>query len=166
MIVKPSKPDGITRRWGFPRRLAEGVSQPPWSWRAGALAVVIWYWGFEALGQASMRFLPGGRDAALWPSLFAHVPMLCCLAFLARESGTTVGALFGLNRARIGPSLVSALLLFVSWTPNSSRSAYPLSSSPPSDWTLSARALGLGATDTPNRRIPALAKALKSASQA
>jgi hypothetical protein len=65
MTVNPSRRDGVTELRGFPRRLAEGVSQPPWSWRAGAVAVGIWYWGVEALGKAFMRFLPGGWDAAM-----------------------------------------------------------------------------------------------------
>ncbi len=98
--------------WG---RIAEGVSQPPWSWRAAALAVLVAFTGFmglpKLLGAVSRQGVVDVR--VFWPSLVFALPMLCCLGYLTRQAGTTVGKVFGLSGARVGHVLVSSLLLFV-----------------------------------------------------
>jgi membrane protease YdiL (CAAX protease family) len=84
------------------RRLAEGVSRPPWSWRAAACAVLI--------ALAGIKLLPGGY---VWSDVVAHLPMLGCVAFLTWRAGTGIGRAFGLARARVGRVLASGLLLFL-----------------------------------------------------
>jgi membrane protease YdiL (CAAX protease family) len=103
----------VTRLGTFPRRLAEGVSKPPWSWRAAALAVFIAFAGFSILGRTFNSYLPGGWWGAVFPMLIAHVPMLCALGYLARGAGTSVTHLFGLRGARVGAVLASATVLWI-----------------------------------------------------
>jgi membrane protease YdiL (CAAX protease family) len=108
-----SKPFRLLISVPFPRRLAEGVSEPPWSWRAAAAAVFVAFAGFKALGWVFNSNLPSGWWGALFPMLIAHVPMLCALGYLARGAGTSVTHLFGLRGARVGAVLASATLLWI-----------------------------------------------------
>ena len=99
----------------FLGRIAEGVSQPPWSWRVAGWAVLVSFAGFlglpEVCGAMSRHGLP---DVSVFcPVLVWAIPMLCCLGYLTRQAGTTVGKMFGLRGARVGPMLVSSLLLFI-----------------------------------------------------
>lgn len=96
-------------------RIAEGVSQPPWSWRAGAVAVLVAFAGFlglPVLFEAAARQGLPNLDR-IWPVLIWALPMLGALAYLTRQAGTTVGKVFGLRGARVGPVLVSSLLLLI-----------------------------------------------------
>jgi membrane protease YdiL (CAAX protease family) len=100
-------------RWLGP--IAAGVSRPPWSLTQAGTALLI--------SLAGIKFLPealdfGGesrwqRIIQFWPELTGHIPMFVCLWYLARKSGTTVGAAFGLRTSRIGKVIVSGLLLFL-----------------------------------------------------
>jgi membrane protease YdiL (CAAX protease family) len=97
----------------FPRRMAQGVSQPPWSGRAAAVAVVSSFAGFLGLDNALDFLLPGGWGGAVWPSLVGHLPLLCALGYLTRRAGTSVERLFGLDCPRVGALLGSAIVLHV-----------------------------------------------------
>jgi len=98
----------------FSRRLAEGVSQPPWSWRAALLAVAISFAGFMGLPFLLHAMWPNGlRYAKVWSSLAGAVPMLCCLAYLTRRARTSVGWVFGLQGARVSQVVISSFLLYV-----------------------------------------------------
>jgi uncharacterized protein len=109
-----TKPLGLARKRMFLGRIAEGVSQPPWSWRVAGGAVLVSFAGFlglpEVCDAAANHGLPDVR--LFWPTLVWAIPMLCCLGYLTRQAGTTVGKVFGLRGARVGPVLVSSLLLF------------------------------------------------------
>jgi membrane protease YdiL (CAAX protease family) len=89
----------------FPRRLAGGVSQPPWSGRAAAWVVLI---SFVA-GKCIFRL----EVDLLWTELVASLPMIGALWYLARRSGTSIGTVFGLLGGRVGKVLVSGILLFI-----------------------------------------------------
>ena len=108
-----SKPFRLLSSVPFPRRIAEGVSEPPWSWRAAAAAVFVAFAGFKALAWVFNSDLPGGWWGALFPMLIAHVPMLCALGYLARGAGTSVTHLFGLSGARVGAVLASGIVLWI-----------------------------------------------------
>jgi membrane protease YdiL (CAAX protease family) len=108
-----SKPFRLLISVPFPRRLAEGVSEPPWSWRAAAAAVFVAFAGFKALGWVFNSNLSGGWWGALFPMLIAHAPMLCALGYLARGAGTSVTHLFGLREARAGAVLTSGIVLWI-----------------------------------------------------
>jgi membrane protease YdiL (CAAX protease family) len=108
-----AKPFRLIGNGSFPRRVAGGVSQPPWSWRAGALAVLVsfvGYWGLQELLDPVWKLRQSGP---LFPALVCSIPMLCCLRYLARRAGTTVEKVFGLRGARLGRVLVSGMFLFV-----------------------------------------------------
>jgi uncharacterized protein len=111
----PTKPLGLARKRRFFGRLAEGVSQPPWSWRVAGGAVLVAFAGFLALPElcdaAASHGLPDVRR--FWPVLVWAIPMLCALQYVTRQAGTTVGQAFGLRGARVGPVLVSGLLLLI-----------------------------------------------------
>src|SRR6266446_189803 len=107
------KPIAAEERRRFPRRIAEGVSRPPWSWRAAAVALLIsavTFFGVPELLHAIWGVR--GRDV-LFPALVTAIPMLCCLYYLAKSSGTTADLVFGLRGARFGAVLVSGMMLFV-----------------------------------------------------
>jgi membrane protease YdiL (CAAX protease family) len=108
-----AKPLRLIGKVPFPRQLAEGVSRPPWSWRAAALAVFIAFAGFSILERALNSYWPGGWWGAFFPILIAHLPMLCALGYLARGAGTSVTHLFGLRGARVGTVLASAVVLWI-----------------------------------------------------
>ncbi|HWI57359.1 MAG TPA: type II CAAX endopeptidase family protein [Bacillota bacterium] len=110
-----TQPVGLTSKRRFLRRLAEGVSQPPWSARAAVVAVVVSFGGIYGLPAVLSLLLPGGWHDAdfLWPTLVEHLPLLVCLVWLARRAGLTVGTVFGLRGVRVGKVLVSGLLLFI-----------------------------------------------------
>ncbi len=108
-----TKPLRVLISVSFPRRLAEGISRPPWPWPAAALAVFIAFAGFTILDNAFNSYLPGGWWGAFFPILIAHVPMLCALAYLARGAGTSVTRLFGLRGAKVGAVLASAAVLWI-----------------------------------------------------
>lgn len=103
----------VTRLGTFPRQLGEGVSKPPWSRRAAALAVFISFAGFSILERVFNSYLPGGWWGALFPILIAHVPMLCALGYLAHMAGCSVTHLFGLRKTRAGAVLASAIVLWI-----------------------------------------------------
>lgn len=109
------KPLGTARKSWFLGRLAEGVSQPPWSWRVAGGAVLMSFAGFLGLPHltdlAAHHGLPDVRR--FWPILLWAIPMLCALGYLTRQAGTTVGQAFGLRGARLGPVVSSGLLLFI-----------------------------------------------------
>jgi membrane protease YdiL (CAAX protease family) len=109
------QPPGSARKRVFFGRLAQGVSQPPWSWRAGAVAVLLSFAGFLGLPKiCEVAASHGLADVWLfWPILVWAMPMLCALAYLTRQAGTTAGKVFGLRGVRVGPVLVSGLLLFI-----------------------------------------------------
>jgi membrane protease YdiL (CAAX protease family) len=110
-----TKPLGFARKSMFLGRIAEGVSQPPWSWRTAALAVLVSFAGFLGLPEvcyaAANHGLPDVSVFCL--TLVWAIPMLCALGYLTRQAGTTVGKMFGLRGARVGPVLISSLLLFI-----------------------------------------------------
>ena len=108
-----AKPLRLVGRVPFPRQLAEGVSRPPWSWRAAALAVFVAFAGFSLLERAFNSYLPGGWWGALFPTLIAHLPMLCALGYLAHGAGTSVTDVFGLRGARVTAVLASAIVLWI-----------------------------------------------------
>ena len=110
-----TKPLGFACKRMFLGRLAEGVSQPPWSWRAAGGAVLVSFAGFLGLPKiCAVAARHGLADVWLfWPILVWAIPMLCALAYLTRQAGTTAGKVFGLRDVRIGPMLVSSLLLFI-----------------------------------------------------
>jgi membrane protease YdiL (CAAX protease family) len=108
-----AKPLRLIGKVPFPRQLAEGVSRPPWSWRAAALAVFIAFAGFKALEGIFNSDLAGGWWWAVFPALIAHLPMLCALGYLARGAGTSVTHLFGLGGARVGAVLASGTVLWM-----------------------------------------------------
>jgi len=115
----PVKPLGSTPKRMFNRRIGEGISQPPWSWRAGVLAVLAAFAGFLGLpvlfAAATSCGLPDLNG--FWPNLFYALPMMGALAWLTRQGGTTIGTAFGLRRAPVGRVLISGLLLhFLEWT--------------------------------------------------
>lgn len=110
-----TKPLRFARARAFPGRIAEGVSQPPWSWHAGAGATLVAFAGFLGLSElfaAAARHRLPNLDR-FWPTLIGALPMLGALACLTRQAGTTVGKVFGLRGARVGPVLVSSLLLLI-----------------------------------------------------
>jgi len=111
----PTKPLGLASKRLFFGRIAEGVSQPPWSWRTAALAVLVSFAGFLGLPEVCFAAeIHGLPDVSVFcPTLVWAIPMLCCLVYLTRQAGTTVGKMFGLRGARVGPLLVSSLLLFI-----------------------------------------------------
>ncbi|HVM49729.1 MAG TPA: CPBP family intramembrane glutamic endopeptidase, partial [Candidatus Acidoferrum sp.] len=108
-----SKPLGFARKRIFLGRLAEGVSQPPWSWRAAGGAVLVSFAGFLGLPAVCEAAANHGLPdvGPFWPILVWAIPMLGALAYLTRQAGTTVGKVFGLSGARVGAVLVSGLLL-------------------------------------------------------
>jgi membrane protease YdiL (CAAX protease family) len=110
-----TKPLGFARKRIFLARLAEGVSQPPWSWRVAGGAVLVAFAGFLGLpvvcDVAANHGLPDVGH--FWPVLVWAIPMLCALGYVTRQAGTTVGKVFGLRGARVGPVLVSSLVLFI-----------------------------------------------------
>jgi len=96
-----------------PRRLADGVSKPPWSWRAAAFAVAITCLGFMGVPVLLHRLWHLGATDVLCPELVLSIPMLCSLRYLARRAGTTAVKAFGLSGVRVGWMLLSSVLLFV-----------------------------------------------------
>ena len=108
-----AQPPAIAGKRGFPRRLAEGVSKPPWSWRAAGVVVLISFATFFGVPEL-LYVIWGvrGRDV-LFPVLVSAMPTLCCLRYLAKKSGTTADSVFGLRGARFGAVLVSGIILFV-----------------------------------------------------
>jgi uncharacterized protein len=110
-----TKPLRIARKGWFLGRLAEGVSQPPWSWRMAGGAVLVSFAGFLGLPQVTDLAVHYGLPDVrrFWPILLWAIPMLCALAYLTRQAGTTLGQVFGLRGARVGPVLASGLLLFI-----------------------------------------------------
>ena len=110
-----TRPVSLTSNRRFPDRLAEGVSQPPWSSRTGLLAVVVSFAGIICLPNVFGSLRAGGWHDAdfIWPSLICHFPLLCCVGCLARQARTSADTLFGLRGARVGKVMISGLLLFV-----------------------------------------------------
>ena len=110
-----TKPLGFARKGMFLGRLAEGVSQPPWSWRVAGGAVLVSFAGFLGLPQYAMQRRAMGcpMSGASGPPWFGLSRCCARLAYLTRQAGTTVGKVFGLRGARVGPVLVSGLLLFI-----------------------------------------------------
>lgn len=108
-----SRPFRLISNGSFPRRIGEGVSLPPWSWRVAALAVAVSFaggWGLETLRHSVWRLC---QADVLFPALVDSIPALCCLFYLARRADTTVGKVFGLTGTRFGKVLVSGVVLFV-----------------------------------------------------
>jgi membrane protease YdiL (CAAX protease family) len=114
MVVSTfAKPFQLIRGGSFPRRLADGVSQAPWSWRSAAVAVAV---SFAAIsGMPRLLYAAcglRGRDY-LFPELVWSIPMFLCLKFLAQQSGTTIEKAFGLTGVRFSQVLRSGILLFI-----------------------------------------------------
>src|SRR5664279_1194282 len=84
-----TKPLGLASKRIFLGRIAEGVSQPPWSWRVAGGAVLVAFAGFlglpEVCDAAANHGLPDVR--LFWPTLVWAIPMLCALAYLTRQAG-------------------------------------------------------------------------------
>lgn len=84
------------------RRLGEGVSRPPWSGRAAVCLVLI--------TLAGIKLTP---DFFWFSELLAHVPMLCALVYVTWRAGMSIGLAFGFRGVRLGPTLISGVLLFI-----------------------------------------------------
>jgi membrane protease YdiL (CAAX protease family) len=103
-----SRPFHLVSNGSFPRRIGDGVSVPPWSWRAAALAVAVssaGIWGVEALRQS---VLWSWQVDVLFPGLVESALGLGCLMYLGRRAGTSVAKLFGLTGTPLRKVLVSA----------------------------------------------------------
>jgi len=108
-----SKPFRLISNGSFPRRIGNGASLPPWSWRVAALAVVVSFAGCSGLQELLGSVWRLRQSDLLSPALVFSIPTLCCLGYLTRRAETTVGKLFGLGGIRFGDVLLSGLLLFV-----------------------------------------------------
>lgn len=113
IISTVSKPFRLISNGSLPRRLGEGVSLPPWSWRVAAVVMVVSFAGY--LGLETLRLRVGGlwQRVVIFPALADSIPALCCWLYLARRAKMSAGQVFGLTGIRLGPVLVSAAGLAV-----------------------------------------------------
>jgi uncharacterized protein len=109
------EPVGLAHERPFFGRLADGLSQPPWSWRKAAMPAVVSLAGYVGLQELSVVAADQGLpDLNLfWPCLVCSIPMLYWLVNLTRQGGTTVGRAFGLRGARVRRVVVSGIVLHI-----------------------------------------------------